>query len=64
MLDATSGCTGLTRKISLSYTANEFLKLNRQYLMNIAEYNSIGELTYLQHSVIRMRRRESQGLPA
>lgn len=30
--------------------------------MNIAEYNSIGELTYLQHSVIKITRRESQRL--
>ncbi|MDX8481152.1 hypothetical protein RFN28_22205 [Mesorhizobium sp. VK24D] len=30
--------------------------------MNIAEYKSFGELTYLQHSAIKMMRRESQAL--
>jgi len=33
---------------------HEFLKLNQQYLMNIGEYKSICELTYLQCGVIKI----------
>ncbi|MDX8459288.1 hypothetical protein [Mesorhizobium humile] len=60
MHDATSRHAGLARKISRSYTVHEFLKLNQQYLMNIGEYKSTFELTYLQCGVIKIRRCESQ----
>ncbi|CDX29093.1 hypothetical protein MPL3356_90192 [Mesorhizobium plurifarium] len=33
---------------------HEFLKLNRQYLMNIDQYKSICELTYFQCGVIKI----------
>jgi len=64
MDDATSRHAGLARKISRSYTVHDFLKLNQQYLMNIGEYKSISELTYLQCGVIKISDTNRGAFPA